>query len=246
MSTCAPFTYNPKTGLWKVSRVDSCKCQRDDCPCPPAPPCPCPDFSDTLISVRNPETTLIIPENPAFQLAKFQALALPAISVDLQAWTDIITDTLDSFDNVTGTYLVRENGDYSIKLILNYQASGSIPVSPTLDDVPSIIIYDVDTDLPILASTMEAIVMVIPVPPPTTGDPPIDITVAYLMSKAVVTIDAVVSLVAGQQIRVCATTNGLLYTPPFVLPPPPPASIDFSPAGLDTTLTIFKVRNTVV
>lgn len=244
MSQSRPFEYDPATGLWKSTGCHhGCSCSDAVCPCPPTPPCPCPDFSRTLISVRNPGTQLIIPEEPTVLLAR--TLAGPGVSVDLALWSDIITDVLGAFDNTTGTYTVPENGDYNIRLIVNYQASTAISVSPTLDDVPSLIVYDVATTDPILASTLTAIVSIIPIPPPTTGDPPIDITVASLVSKAVVTIDAVVSLVAGQQIRVCATTNGLVYTPPFELPPPPPASIDFSPVGLDTTLTIVKVRNTV-
>jgi hypothetical protein len=241
MSRCSPFEYNSETGLWRQVKKHDCSCHDAVCPCPPPQPCPCPDFTNTLISVRNPGTVLVIPEDPTL-LAK----ALVGVSVDFTLWSDIITDVLNAFDNTTGTYTVPESGDYSVRLIVNYQASTAIAVSPTLDDVPSIIIYDVATTDPILASTLTAIVSIIPVPPPTTGDPPINVTVASLISKAVVTIDAVVSLVAGQQIRVCATTNGLTYTPPFELPPPPPASIDFSPTGLDTTLTIVKVRNTVV
>jgi hypothetical protein len=259
MSRCPPFIYNgnaPKeANPWiPVSSAGCNPAACDQCPFPgpgpfPPGPCPCPNFERTLVSVRNPETQLIIPETtpvppPRIDANAFAPLFSVGIAVDLALWTDIITDQLGAFDNVTGTYTAPEAGDYRIDLIVNYQASTSIPVSPTLEDVPSIEIYDVTTGNAILGSTMTATVITVPVPPPTTGDPPIDVTVAALTAKAIVAINAIIALTAGQRIRARACSNGLTYTPPTILPPPPPASIDFTPVNLDTTWTIVKLRNT--
>lgn len=213
------------------------------CPdnCKPKPICPCNNFASTLISVRNPQTELIIPELP---LGNVNVNAIIGEAVDLTDWTDLVPDVFDAFNNATGIYTAPETGDYDVRLVVNYETNVPIPVSPLLVDVPIIEIYNVLDDAHILASFFPTIVLVIPVPPPSTGEPPFDITVAAIMSKGQVVIGGIIPLTAGQQIRVRAVTNGLVYNPTGI--PPVQATIDFSPAGVDTVLTIYKIRNSPI
>jgi len=200
----------------------------------------CVNQACTLISVKNPHTTLVLPE-----IADTDIPDVIGEAVDLTHWTDIVPDALRAFDNATGTYTAFEEGDYNVELVVNYQTNVPINVSPSLTDVPSIEIYDACTGEHILASTFPTLCIIVPVPCCVSSEePPIDVHVDTILCKAQVIISAVIPLCCCQRIRVRALTNGLTYTPTLL--PPIPASIDFSPAGLDTTLTIYKVRNTPI
>lgn len=184
---------------------------------------------DTLISVKNPNVTLIIPEENISN------------AIDLSEWTNIVTNVNHIFDNVTGTYSVVESGDYQIELTINYETSVSLPVNFTLEDVPIVEIYDVCTNGHILSSHFPTVCLVIPIPPVSSGELPITIDIASLLCRGQVIINAVVPLKCGQKIRIRAVSNGLTY--PFVDPPVTDPRIIFSPVGVDTTLSIYKVKN---
>lgn len=192
----------------------------------------------TLVSVKNPDTILVIPQI-------LTAAPVVGESVDLVQWTDIVPDALNSFDNITGTVIVPETGDYDINAVISYKTSVSIPVDISLDDVPYLEIYDVDTDAVILTASFPTTSIVVPVPSMSTGEPPIDVPVAYINGTGQIIFSAVVPLIAGQRLRIRAVTNGLVYVPSFsplqeaVLN----AFIDFSPERSTTTLTIRKYRN---
>jgi len=196
----------------------------------------------TLVSVKNPDTELIIPEEPT---TANNATAIVGEAVDLVKWTPIVPDALNSFNNLTGTFVAPEAGDYFLDLVVNFRTSVSIPVDPSLDNVPYIEIYDVDTDAHILASSFPTINIIVPIPPMSTGELPVDVPVAAILGTGQVIISAVVPLLAGQRIRVRAVTNGLIYFPPLngLQIPPLPPRIDLSPPGVDTTFAIYKFRN---
>lgn len=196
----------------------------------------------TYISVKNPQTELIIPELTT-------SIAAIGTSVDLAGWTDIIVDALDSFDNITGTYVAPDNGDYQVALTVNYETSVVLNVDTALNNVPTIEVYDVDTGLRILGSQFPTTNIVVVVPPASSTDLPVDIPVASILAKGQVIINAVIPLRENQRIRVRALTNGLVYFPaitPLEIIPPLPARIVFDPAGVDTTLTINRVRNSPI
>jgi len=120
----------------------------------------------------------------------------------------------------------------------------SIPVSPLLNDIPTIEIYDVDHNCHILSSIFPTVNLIIPIPPLSSGELPTDITVAALLSTGQVIINGIVHLNSCQRIRVRAVTNGLIYTP-IVLPGLLP-TIDFSIPRVDTTFAIYKLRNSPI
>jgi hypothetical protein len=198
----------------------------------------------TLISVKDTTSVLLIPEAPI-------GLTVPSIvgpSVDLTNWTDIVPDVLDVFDNVSGTYTAPEDGDYVVAVVVNYETSVFLPTDIGLTNVPTIEVYDVDTGNRILGSQLTAASIVIPIPPLSSGEPIIDVPLAFIVNRAVVTIDAVIPLVLGQRIRVRALTNGLVYSSIVALQAitPNPPRIIFDPDGVDTTLTIYKIRNSPI
>jgi len=206
------------------------------------------NFLCTLISVKNPTTELVIPVVLGIAAA---SAPIPIIgdTVDLGGWVDLTPDALGLFDNLTGTYTVPENGDYQIELTINYETSVSLPVSILLNNVPFIEIYDIDSSDHILGSQFPTVSLVIPIPPLSSGDIPVDVSVAALLGKGQVIINAVVPLIAGQRIRVRAVTNGLTFNPlgPLEIIPALPARIVFDPEeGIDTTLAIYKLRNTPI
>src|SRR4029079_18281629 len=100
----------------------------------------------------------------------------------------------------------------------------------------------------ILGSQLSAASIIIPIPPLSSGELPIDVQVAFLINRSIVTINAVIPLRLGQRIRVRALTNGLIYAPiaPLQVIPPLPPRIIFNPEGVDTTLTIYKIRNSPI
>lgn len=197
-----------------------------------------------MVSVKNPTTELLIPE------LLIQNISNAAhVSVTLKNWSDVIIDASDSFDNSNGLYTTPENGDYEFNLVVNYETSVPLQVSPTLNDVPSVQLYNWNTGEPIIESTLPASNMVFQVPPPSSGEPPVDISVSNLLGKAQAVISVIVPLEQGQQVGVRVNSNGLTYLPPLVLSevfPQLPARIVFSPERGDTTLTIKKVRNTPI
>jgi hypothetical protein len=207
----------------------------------------------TLISVKNPTSELIIPELTA-GIAAISPLQVIGEAVDLTGWTDIVPDALNLFNNATGTYTAPEDGDYQVSLVVNYETSVPLNASPTLNDVPVVQIYNVDAPADrILASQFPTINILIVIPPISSGELPIEIVQVTIIAKAQVIINAVIPLVAGERIRARAITNGLIYTPiapisisPLQLIPPLPPRIDFSPEGVDTTLTIYKLRNSPI
>ncbi|XWV25724.1 hypothetical protein QJ857_gp0051 [Tupanvirus soda lake] len=206
------------------------------------------NYACTLISVKNPESQLIIPEAPV--VGTISTAAVVGEAVDLTGWTDIVPDALNAFDNATGTYTAPETGDYEVSLVVNYETSVPLNVTPTLNDVPIIELYDVDTGNHIVGSQFPTINIVVTIPPFSSGEPPIDVAVVTIIAKAQVIINAVIPLVAGQRIRFRAVTNGLVYNPSIaaqqIIPPFPPR-IDFSPEnGSDTTLYIYKLRNSPI
>lgn len=258
--------YCHKTGEWKMVEANSREaqnyrsqtsgCQTRSC-CEPCrvncckeqaackKRCPSETFPRTDISVKNPTSVLEIPEEVTTR--QLAPLAFTGVAVDLAGWTDIIIDVLDSFDNATGTYTAPEAGDYEVSLIVNYRTSVPLPVNVILNNIPTIQIYDVnDPDERILASIFPTFNDVVVVPPPTTGDPPVEVPVTVINYQSQIIIDAIIPLNFGQQIRARAVTNGLTYNPPMVIPPPPPAEIIFDPEGVDTTFSIKKVRNTPI
>lgn len=201
----------------------------------------CCNFLCTLVSVKNPDTILPIPE----LLNGSPAIAQNGECVDLTGWSDIVPDALNAFNNATGIYTAPESGDYQVSLTVNFRTSLSIPVSETLLDVPFIEVYDVDTDGKILTSAFPVTALLIVVPPLATGEPPVDVFATALLTIGQVIINAVIPLTEGQRIRFRACTNGLHFIPPLISDQqlPSPASIDLSPPGLDTTLAIYKIRN---
>lgn len=205
----------------------------------------------TIVSVKNPLSELIIPISPAVSFNALPA-AIVGETVDLVGWTDIVTDALDAFDNLTGTYTAQESGDYPIDLVVNYETSVPLALDPTMTTVPSIEVYDVATGNSILASAFPTINIIVPVPPQSSGESGVLVPVASVIAKSQVIISAIIPLVVGQRIRVRALTNGLLYLPPLepisiaAVIPPLPARIIFNPTGADTTLSIYKIRNSPI
>lgn len=191
--------------------------------------------SSLLLSVKNPQTTVDIPDLTMFAVTSDD-------STDLTNWSTIITDQFNSFNNTTGTFTVPQSGNYNVDLVVNYMINMPVTVNPSLDDVPIMEVYDVATGNKIVASTFPAVSLNIPMYGPTTssgevsssGEPIIDINIASVLSLAQVIINVSIPLTANQQVRVRVNLNGLTF---FAMEP---ATIDFSPDNLDTTLTIFK------
>jgi len=210
----------------------------------------CANYVCTLVSVKNPQTELIIPElnggNGTENIIPSNISIQAGDTVDFTNWTDIVTDALNLFDNATGTYTAPEDGDYQVSLVVNYETSVPLPTNTNLSEIPLIELYDVDSSNNILASLFPIINIIVPLPPPSSEEPPVNLPLAFVQSAGQVIINAVIPLVANQRIRVRANTNGLIYFPPVgisqILPPFPPR-IDFSPENVDTTLTIYKIRN---
>ncbi len=197
------------------------------------------NFVCTLISVKNPDTELVIPV--VLPGVAQQQLAVVGEAVDLAKWTDIVPDALGIFDNLTGTFTAPESGDYQIELTVNFKTSVPLPVSLNLVDVPIVEVYDIDSGNHILSSFLPTVSLIVPVPPQSSGEVGVDVPVASILGAGQVIINAIVPLIAGQRIRIRAVTNGLIY--PFIGVIP---SIDFSPAGVDTTLAIYKYRNSPI
>ena len=245
------FNYNHESGNWTnkchcVNKPTICKKIQESLPHLTNCHCPCPSFDRSqirhLISVKNPESILNIPELEL--LNQFQANAIIGNAVDLALWSDLITDESGLFDETTGIYTVPETGDYQIQLTLSYETS--VPLHPDffMDNVPFIEIYDINTTERILASQFVVNQFVVSIPPQSSGELPVDVTVTSIVNRSQIIINAIVSLEIGQKIRFRAVTNGLVYIPPLIVPDlPTPPFISFYGANADTTLAIYQIRN---
>lgn len=240
--------------------VNEWECKKQQCQCPPGPqgpqgpagpagprgpPGPGSSFGCTFVSVKNPRSVLLIPE---ILTGRFEALVEGPFVV-LFGWDDIIIDAGNDFDNPTGIYTAPQDGDYEVTLVVNYETSVPLTVDFDLANVPTIEIFDVETDLRILGSQFPTSSIIVQIPPISSEEFPIDVPVSFIMNKAQVVISAIIPLRAGQRIGARALTNGLVYIPPMsslrVVPPLPPRII-FNPEGVDTTFTIRKLRNSPV
>jgi len=208
----------------------------------------CKSHVCTLIAVKNPDSELIIPEQISASTSATKSLVI-GNTVDLTKWTDIVPDALDLFNNTTGTYTAPESGDYHIELVISFETSLPLPVSPLLNNIPSIELYDVATGEAILTKSFPTTHATVLIPPIGSGDAAFpEITVSSLLGKGQVIINVVIPLNEDQQIRFRAVTNGLVFNPFSILEviPPFPPRIVFNPTGSDTTLTIFKIRNSPI
>lgn len=190
-----------------------------------------------LISVKNPQSILEIPVIEP-QLVPGPPLA----TVDLIQWTNLVADENGLFNNLTGTYVVPETGNYQIELTLSYETSVTLTPNFDLTNIPYIEVYDANTDERILVSQLSATQIVVPIPPVSSGDPVVEVSVSSIVSRAQVIINAVVNLEQGQRVRIRASNNGLSYTPPELVPElPTPPFIKFFGANADTTLAIYEI-----
>lgn len=217
------------------------------------------NFDCTLVSVRNPTTPLPIPmaeEMSGDMMSFFQSQVQvnayqsqvqqvdPNSWVHLTGWTDNIVDIANLFNNETGIYTVPQSGDYRIILNVNYETT--VPLHPdfSLTNVPLVEVYNLSTgQTHITGSALPTINTIITVPPISSEDPPIDVPITSVLNKASFMVESVVSLIAGQQIGVRASANGMVSQEQIVVPPMSPQII-FNPTGADTVLTIQKIRNT--
>jgi len=201
----------------------------------------------TLISVRDPDAILFIPIIEP--LANNVSVKLVGNHVNFLNWKDLVPDVLDSFDNINGIYTVPSTGDYQIELVVNFRTSVSFPVNIDYSNLPFVQIYDVDTDNGVQAASLPVDHTVILIPPLDSEEPPIEITITTILGIGQVIINGVYSLIEGQRLRVRAVSNGLTFTPiePLSIAQlPGEPFINFSPDGYDTTLAIYKLRNTPI
>lgn len=197
----------------------------------------CCGFAQTLVSVKNPDTIITVPGD-VIGGSNIHAQAIVNV-VPLTNWSDIIPHQPAIFNNATGIYTAIESGDYQIILTLNYKTSAPISVDTLLTNVPTIEAYDVATDTRLAGSLFPTIHIVIP--PLASGDPGTD--VAFIQGAGQVIINVVVPLTVGQRVGIRAVSNGLIFEV-FNALQLLTATIDLSPPGVDTTLAIFKIRNT--
>lgn len=164
-------------------------------------------------------------------------------NVDLRQWTNLIADENGLFNKLTGTYTVPVTGNYQIELTLSYETS--VPLTPDFDlgNIPFIEVYDANTDERILISQLSATQFIVPIPPQSSGDLPVEVPVSSIVSRAQVVINAIVNLELGQRIRVRASSNGLVYVIPNLVPElPTPPFIKFFGQNADTTLAIYEIQ----
>lgn len=192
----------------------------------------------TLISAKNPKTQLDI---PAAEICESENIKVK--TVDLTDWT-LTVGNASLFDPESGTYFVCEGGDYQIELVLNFETSVPLPISPLLENVPTLSVYDVDTGETILGSIFPSVTVDFVTSPPATDEPEICICQTTLARTGQVIIKAIVHLEAGQNIRFKVCSSGLTFCPPASCSDGtdfPPAKIDFYPKCVDTTLGIYKL-----
>ena len=175
--------------------------------------------------------------SPSIVVAKLARLDL--LKEVGRTWSDIITDVGDAFDNASGIFSAQSSGDFEFHLALNYQTSMSFDVNPDMTDVPSVELFDVLSGNKIVTSTLPATTFTFQVP---ASPDPVDVTVSNLLVKAQSVISVIASLTEGQTVGVRVNSNGLTYGPLAPAPVPSPRIL-FAPEGLDTVLTIKKLRN---
>lgn len=218
------------------------------CGCPPTH-VPSNPNACTLVSVANPTSELLIPELLAPGAFGIQHVIGQA--VDLTGWTkDLVIDALDAFDNATGTFTAPVSGDYLIAAVISYETSVPLTPDAELTNVPYIEIYDIANPTGhLLTGQLPSNSQIITIPPISSGEFPIEVIATSVTSRAQVILTAALPLIEGQQIRLRAVTNGLTYTAPIaisqVLPPLPPRIVFFTNTS-DTTLTIYRIRNSPI
>ncbi|AEQ33341.1 hypothetical protein [Acanthamoeba polyphaga mimivirus] len=207
------------------------------------------NFQRTLISVINPTNSIL--EIPIEFTNTFAARAIGVQqvignTVNISGWSDTLPDILDAFDNTTGIYTAPENGDYEFNLILNFKTSVPLTVNDAGTNIPIVEIYDVAS-----GSTLAGGSILLPtsniqitIPPIASGELPIEIEATNVLGSGQVVLTAIIPLVAGQQVRVRANSNGMVYNP--IQEIIEPAFIDFNPNNSASRLTIQKVRNTPI
>jgi len=204
-------------------KESQCECKKDRCcekECGPA---------ETLVSARDPTTI---------------ATGTPGV-IDLTGWTNVVSDVLNSFDDVTGTYCPRCPGDYEFNVVLNYRSSIPLPIENIPgpcgnlnvgSSIPRVLLYDPCTGEEIAASQFPVVSIVICIPPLSTGELPVEVTATAIDIAAAIPISTIVPLKCGQCVRVAVDLKDITL--------PPGASITFSPPGNTTTFTAKKIRNT--
>ncbi|QGR54174.1 hypothetical protein [Moumouvirus maliensis] len=208
----------------------------------------------TLVSVTNPTGSILeIPVEfgpvtfAARANAQVNALQVIGNSVVLTGWSDAVPDILDAFDNITGTYTAPESGDYEFELVANFRTSVPLTVNDLGTNIPILEIFDVASGLPLVggAVNLPTATVQFTIPPISSGELPIEIETTSVLSNGQVVLTAIITLVAGQQVRVRANSNGLVYNPLQEIVASP-AFINFNPVGAPTKLTIQKIRNTPI
>nr|WBF70525.1 hypothetical protein [Megavirus caiporensis] len=207
------------------------------------------NFQRTLISVINPTNSVLeipIEFTNAFTTRAVNIQQVIGNTVNISGWSDTLPDILDAFDNTTGIYTAPENGDYEFNLILNFKTSVPLTVNDAGTNVPIVEIYDVAS-----GSTLAGGSILLPtsniqitIPPIASGELPIEIEATNVLGSGQVVLTAIIPLVAGQQVRVRANSNGMVYNP--IQEIIEPAFIDFNPNSSASRLTIQKVRNTPI
>lgn len=201
------------------------------------------NFACLLVSVKNPDSDLIIP----FTSLTGDAPNSGDASVVLSRWaTDIVPDVMGVFDKITGIFTAPEDGDFQVTLIVNYRTTVALSLDPSLVNVPTIELFDVSTGERIVASQFPTLHIVVPIPPLSSGEIGTDVIVAAVIAVAQVIIDVIIPLRAGQTIAFRALSNGLTFNPFVPMATLSPARIIFDPQDADTTLTIEKVRNSPI
>lgn len=220
------------------------KCPPPEPKCPPKPPQP--NNACTFISVINPQTELLIPE---LMGSGFSMQHVVGTAVDLARWQRNLTvDAIGAFNLNTGTYVVPFDGDYEIDAVVSYECSVPMSTDMALAAVPYVELYDIaDPTNHLISGHLPASSQIITIPPLTSGEFPIEVPTASIQSAGQVYLHGILTLRAGQQIRLRAVTGGLTYTAPLgfqAVNPALPPRIIFATAFSDTTLTIERCRNT--
>lgn len=200
----------------------------------------------TEVSVLNPQTELIIPELTS---GGFSMQHVVGGFVDLARWQRSLSiDAIGSFNLNTGTYTAAVSGDYVIRAVISYECSVPLSTDTSLSAVPYVELYDVaDPTGHLLTGHLPASSQIITIPPTTSGEFPIEVESAFIQSKGQVYLSGILTLQAGQQIRLRAVTGGLTYTAPLGLQAInsslPPRIVFFTPFS-DSTFSIYRYRNT--
>lgn len=200
----------------------------------------------TEISALNPQVELVIPE---LMSGGFSMQHVIGGSVDLARWQrNLSIDAIGAFNLNTGTYTVPVTGDYEVNAVVSYECSVPFATDMGLTAVPYIELYDVaDPTNHLLMGHFPANAQILTIPPLSSGEFPIEVPNASIQGKGQVYLHGILSLQAGQQIRLRAISGGLTWTAPLSLQavnPPLPPRIVFFTSTSDTTFTVYRYRNT--